>query len=585
MWPFSRRANKVDDTPQVAPVSAPRPESSTMPLMPPPTLLPFVTALSQGLEALIAATYTHLDPAQARTDLDKIIQELPYQTPPELYTQLLTEPYPTLQPLYIRLSGQPKTEAIASFHYLYQHFINLLSQFRDQPSIEKLLEEVYTRLKPSVPPESLITLLDVVPSGFLDAERGSAMGRDELMRVLEELRSEKDKVEAAQARDEALLTSIGDGVVAIDPQYHVIFINKSALEMLGLKEELLKDKSWFEVVKLVSDKEEEVPLEQRPMYQALTTGKRMENNSLSFRKPDGSLLPAAITATPFLIHDQPMGAILTFKDITKERELDKEKTEFISVASHQLRTPLGSIKWNLEMLNKGYYGELVGEVKKTVAETNEINERLIRLVNALLNVSRIEQGRVQDHPVQTNIRTLIDAILKELEPLAQAKQVQVLLYQDNPQLPILCIDMVRLREVVENIISNAIKYNAVGGKVEIALKLDAEFITIEVHDEGMGIPESDQHRVFSRFFRAENAVKQEPNGTGFGLFVVKSYMEGWGGKVSFKSPRLPDGKGTSFYLQLPVSLTATDACELPPTGSMADVQPSPEPQPPAAPAT
>lgn len=101
----------------------------------------------------------------------------------------------------------------------------------------------------------------------------------------------------------------------------------------------------------------------------------------------------------------------------------------------------------------------------------------------------------------------------------------------------------------------------------------------------MGIPESDQHRVFSRFFRAENAVKQEPNGTGFGLFVVKSYMEGWGGKVSFKSPRLPDGKGTSFYLQLPVSLTATDACELPPTGSMADVQPSPEPQPPAAPAT
>lgn len=517
--------------------------------------------MGKGVEVLANATHTYFDSNTARQDLDSLIQGLPYQIPPDLYTQMATEPYPTLEPLYLRLGQLGKADTLSNFHYLFQHYVEVLNRYAQFAEIKKLLQDFFADLKPTISQELLINFLDAIPSGFLDEERGSLMGREELLRVLEELRSEKDKVEAARVRDAALLTSIGDGVVAIDGEHHIIFINDSAKQMLGLQTADIERKDWFKLVSLVTEKDQPVALEERPMYQALAKGERITNSTFSFLKKDQTRLPISLTATPFILHDKTSGAVLVFKDVTAEREIDHQKTEFISVASHQLRTPLGSMKWNLEMLVKGYYGEIAAESKKIISDTLESNNRLIALVNELLNISRIEQRRVQDHPTKTDVPELIAATIKEVQPLADARKV-TLEVTGEKNLPPLCIDAGRLREVIENIVSNAVKYNAEGGTVSINLSLETKTMTVEVADEGMGIPEAEQNRVFSRFFRAENAIKNEPNGSGFGLFVVKSYMEGWGGKVWFESPTLPDNRGTTFFLQLPLEPKGEVQCEL-----------------------
>lgn len=509
-----------------------------------------ISVLGNGLDAILNEVYTHLDSSAARKDLDLLIQKLPYQIQPDLYSQLATEPHPTFQPLYTVLSSLPPSEATSNFHYLYQHFLELLEKQVEKETIRTLLQKVYEDDKARLKQELLISFLDILPAGYLDQERVTLMGRDELLKTLDQLRLEKDKVEEAQIRDDALLASIGDGVVAVSSDHKVLFSNLPAREMLGVDEKTLAEGDWFELVKLVDDKGNLVPNESRPMFLALKTQQRVATNSLSFLRPDKSILAASMTATPFIIRGQPVGAVITFKDTTREREIDRQKTEFISVASHQLRTPLGSMKWNLEMLSKGYYGEVSDEAKKILVDALDTNERAIKLVNSLLDISRIEQGRVPNHPVDADVRQIIEETLKEVQPLAEAKD-QTLRFETT-ETPTVHLDAGRLREVVENIISNAIKYTPKSGKVEVALKTDDETFTIEVADNGMGIPVQEQFKVFSRFFRAENAINQEPNGSGFGLFVVKSYVEAWGGKVWFKSPTQPDGTGTTFYLQVPL---------------------------------
>lgn len=545
-----------------------------------------MSILGNGLDGILNEVYAHMDSSSARKDLDLLIQKLPYQIQPDLYSQLATEPHPTLQPLYKVLATLTPEEATSNFHYLYQHFLELLEKQVEKDKIHELLQKEYQEFKATVKPELLIAFLDIVPAGYLDQERGTLMGRDELLKALEQLRVEKDKVEEAQIRDDALLASIGDGVVAVSSEHRVMFSNQPAREMLGLDEKTLNEADWFELVKLVDDKGEVVPNESRPMFLALKTQQRVTTNSLSFLRPDKSILAASMTATPFIIRGQSVGAVITFKDTTREREIDRQKTEFISVASHQLRTPLGSMKWNLEMLGKGYYGEVSEEAKKILTDALDTNERTIKLVNSLLDISRIEQGRVPNHPIDADIRQIIEETLKEVQPLAEAKN-QILRFETT-ETPVVHLDAGRLREVIENIISNAIKYTPKDGKVEVSLKTDEENFTIEVADSGMGIPVKEQFKVFSRFFRAENAINQEPNGSGFGLFVVKSYVEAWGGKVWFKSPTTPEGTGTTFYLQIPLKpleiLSSAPAKEEPLAEAPAAPQPlpsSPEGVPPA----
>lgn len=242
------------------------------------------------------------------------------------------------------------------------------------------------------------------------------------------------------------------------------------------------------------------------------------------------------------------GGAIILHDITHITEVDRLKTEFLSVASHQLRTPLGSMRWNMEMLLGGDFGDLKPEVKETVKHIYESNTRMITLVNDLLNVSRIDQGRVADEPKLTDILKIIQDAVDEMQPLAKQQSVAINFEVKKDHIPKIMLDPKRFREVIQNLLSNAVKYNKPQGTVNINVERTDHHVEIKIADTGMGIPKKDQKKLFSKFFRAENAVLAQTEGSGLGLFVVKSYVEAWGGKVEFESQ---EGKGTTFIITLP----------------------------------
>lgn len=251
-----------------------------------------------------------------------------------------------------------------------------------------------------------------------------------------------------------------------------------------------------------------------------------------------------------LQNDYTGGAVL-MHDVTHVKELDNMKSEFLSVAAHQLRTPLSGIRWHLEMLRDGTYGDITQDVEKVLSQIHMSNIRLIELVNNLLDVSRIDQQRVADNPEETQIEEIIKRIIEEQAPLAIEKGVKLTFSQAEQLLPKVYIDPKRLFEVISNLVSNAIKYNnrEKGAVVDIVITKKGDYFMVNVADNGMGLTESDKQKLFSKFFRGERAVKSETEGSGLGLYVVRAYVEGWGGKVTYSSD---EGMGTSFEISIPL---------------------------------
>jgi|GEM_PF-894666 len=237
------------------------------------------------------------------------------------------------------------------------------------------------------------------------------------------------------------------------------------------------------------------------------------------------------------------------RDITFEKDVDRVKSEFVSLASHQLRTPLTAIGWYSELLLDGSVGVLTKKQKECVKEVHEGNKRMIDLVNALLNTSRLDLGTFIIEPAMIDLVVLIKDVLKESQPDVKRKKIDIQeQYQAN--LPQLNVDEKLMRIVFQNLISNAIKYTPDKGQIHISLTTDGTMFKMFVKDSGFGIPKSQQGKIFSRLFRAENVVQKNIEGTGLGLYMVKSILEQAGGTVWFESE---EGQGSTFYIELPLT--------------------------------
>ncbi|MEK7646992.1 MAG: ATP-binding protein [Patescibacteria group bacterium] len=241
-----------------------------------------------------------------------------------------------------------------------------------------------------------------------------------------------------------------------------------------------------------------------------------------------------------------------FLDITKEHEVERMKTEFVSIASHQLRTPLTAIKLFAEMLRGEQSVNLSKSQKEYLENIYRSTERMAQLINELLNVSRLEAGQLVITAKLTQIEDLMEIIIKEHSPLAALKQCAVLFNKPKDRLAPILIDENLFRQIVGNLINNAIIYSDPKKKchVEVSLEKDISDIRVIVADQGVGIPPNERSRIFEKFFRASNAIKTEASGTGLGLYITKTIIDGFGGRIWVESEL---GKGTTFYVTIPTS--------------------------------
>jgi len=236
------------------------------------------------------------------------------------------------------------------------------------------------------------------------------------------------------------------------------------------------------------------------------------------------------------------------------RELDRAKSEFISVAAHQLRTPLSAVKWIISILTDENSENLSTEQRTLLLKGYESNERMINLVNEMLEVTRIESGKVVFKPVPIHLEDLVDNILIDFTGQAYVRKIKVEFDHPKARLPSVLVDPDKTRSVLQNLIENAVKYTPDGGAIRATLATDGNVLRFSVSDSGIGIPESQQNAIFSKFFRADNAVKREADGSGLGLFIAKSIVERQGGQIWFESK---EDAGTTFYFTVPIPKTNT----------------------------
>jgi PAS domain S-box-containing protein len=348
------------------------------------------------------------------------------------------------------------------------------------------------------------------------------------------------------AQSEALFTSMGDGAIATDEFGRIVRINPVAQKILGYSEKEAVGE-WFPKIVVALDQTlTPVSLIDRPITKAFLTGKSI-SEKMMYRTKTGDYRPVAVTVSPILLNKRPIGAIEVFRDITLEREVDRMKSEFISLASHQLRTPLSAIKTYSHMLIEGYMGDLVPAQKKALRTILGASNRMNELVNMLLNVTRIESGSIATNPKMHNMNRLAEECVRELQLSAAEKQINIELMLPQSHVNVRTDNLIA-KEILINLVSNAIKYTPDEGTVTITLETTPDNVIFEVKDTGVGIPKYSQDHVFTKFFRAENVVKKETTGTGLGLYLVKGLVDTLGGKVWFKSV---ENKGSSFFFSLP----------------------------------
>ena len=369
-----------------------------------------------------------------------------------------------------------------------------------------------------------------------------------MLNVMEDLEEAKAVIEIEKVKDEAMLSSIGEGLIAVDNDRKIMVVNRAAEEMLGWKmDELIGQE--LAILPLEDEGGNLIPVDERPTNIALSNGQASETTYYFVRK-DKTRFPIAINVTPIILGGKTVGAVDIFRDITREREIDKAKSEFVSLASHQLRTPLGIIKWYLEALaDEDYFTKAPSATRKYLEEINKSNERVLTLVRDLLSVSRIEQRHVLDNPKPINFIGLIEDVVRQMQIIAQKKDISLSLDASDETTPPVTIDELRLHEVIENLVTNAIQYTASGGKVGVSVKRVDQSLLITIKDNGIGISTADQKKLFTKFFRSERATGHNPEGSGLGLYVVKSYVELWGGKITVSST---EGKGSVFTVTLPI---------------------------------
>ena len=334
-----------------------------------------------------------------------------------------------------------------------------------------------------------------------------------------------EETETARRKLEAVLRETEEAIIILDPDFRILLCNPAAGAALGLP----PDSAGQPATKLISY----LPL--RELFQAARKAKRTLHAEVSV--PTGRTYSAQLTPV------EGVGYALMMQDITHLKELDRIKSEFVFTVSHDLRTPLTTIRGYVDLLEK--VGPLNEQQRAFVERVRESIHHITELISDLLDLGRIEAGYdLEMEPL--HLEGIIDAVVEEFRPLAEEKK-QELRWERRP-LPLIRGNPRRLRQVMENLLSNAIKYTQEGGWIAVEATEDDGHIVVRVADNGIGIPLADQPYIFERFYRVQAPETEEIEGTGLGLAIVKSVIDRHGGRIWVESR---PGVGSVFTFVLP----------------------------------
>jgi len=358
--------------------------------------------------------------------------------------------------------------------------------------------------------------------------------KEALINMLEDAESARRKMEEEKNRTMSLITNFTDGLLFFDKRKRFSLINPKAKYFFGIEKE----------EKMIGKTVSQLPF-LRPLSKLIKENKKISREEVYIRKD------LAIEATIVLITVEKIvvGRLIILHDITREKLVEKMKTEFVSLAAHQLRTPLSAIKWTIKIFLEGDLGTINKEQKEFLQDAYKSNEKMITLVNNLLNITRIEEGKYIYEPILIDIKDLVEEAIALYQERAKKRKIKIEIRGSKEKLKKANIDVEKMRMVLSNLFNNAIGYTPPGGKIIVSLSQTKKEIKFSIKDTGIGIPVNQYKRVFTKFFRAANAIRKETEGTGLGLYIAKNIVEAHKGKIWFESK---ENIGTTFHVSLPV---------------------------------
>ncbi len=345
-------------------------------------------------------------------------------------------------------------------------------------------------------------------------------------------------LESYRKRAEAILASTGDGLVVFDAEDVITYINPAATSLAGLKPAKLVGKRTplWEMLSMMPE----------DSFDPGADGSQVRE--VRIEEPEHRIMD--VRTDPVLDElGGYLGYVATLHDVTAEREVGQMKNEFVSTVSHELRTPLTSIKGYIDLILDGEAGEINEIQREFLSIVKQNSDRLVELINDMLDISRIESGRIHLKIQPLDMCDLIAGAVDTFQAVSD-QSGHKLLPKAPRDLPKAAGDRDRVGQVLMNFISNAIKYSPEGGSVTVKAKHEGDMVTVSITDQGIGIAKEDQTKLFTKFYRVDSSLTREIGGTGLGLSICKSIIELLGGKVGVKSSA---GKGSTFWFSLPVA--------------------------------
>lgn len=386
----------------------------------------------------------------------------------------------------------------------------------------------------------------------------------------------RERAEIAVRRGKKELQAYLDNMTTLSAKVSydgtILFANQIAKKAFGSGEKVIGtnfiDGSWWTFDKAVHERVQAA-------FERVLQGKKVGvEERMRIAAADGpKIIHIHFSMIPIFEQGHLIYILAEGQDISQEFEIEQTKSEFVSLASHQLRTPISAIQWYSEMLLSGDVGKLAKEQRSYVQQVYDSNIRLGIIVDAMLTVSMLEMGKFVMHPTTVDIAKECQSIIHDLKHSHLQEKKLVIHQTYDPDLPLFHVDRTAINRIIRNVISNAFKYTPTGGSIEVKITRvrekaageNSQDVQIIISDTGYGIPVSQQKNIFVKLFRATNIKEKDTDGTGLGLYIIKAIIEHMGGQITFTSK---EDKGSTFTILLPLHVASSKSSS--PTQSHSD---------------